>query len=416
VKQTVREETRPTLIAVKKDGAVYTCELEDEQAELDFVLGRFPVAFRNIESPEDLKGVLTHQIKWRRLKKNEKPESYSVELLRRSTDGFELATKVPARYDGLKQGDHVGIVMSGAGNRFAFALSTRGEKIGDVRVMRVPSFVLSRERGEASKDNDHMLLANLAETHPEFFYDVTAREREKIVVAELYRDRREVQHERIKAEQRLRSRLIGQIFLSEGGQCPEGAIEDEFKRARANSIITHSLREEEKKCEAKLRVAVRKLEVWRRIFNAIEGCGEVLTARIVSEIVDIRRFATAPGLKKVAGVHVMPDGSFVRRRRGQISGYRPDLRQALYLLVDQFVKRPDSLWGRRYRLYKKFQRQYHPEVVDTEEGKTQFSDMHIHRRAIWRTASRFVEWLHREWWRIEKEELEKAPARSSKVL
>ncbi len=75
-------------------------------------------------------------------------------------------------------------------------------------------------------------------------------------------------------------------------------------------------------------------------------------------------------------------------------------RQAVFLLVDQFVKRPDSEWGIKQREYKKRFRVTHPDVV-IEKGKKRYTDGHIHKMSIWRTATKWVEWLNKAWWDLE---------------
>ncbi len=44
----------------------------------------------------------------------------------------------------------------------------------------------------------------------------------------------------------------------------------------------------------------------------------------------------------------------------------------------------------------------HPEVVETEAGKKRYTKGHIHKMAVQRTLTKFVEWLWREWWKLEK--------------
>lgn len=36
-------------------------------------------------------------------------------------------------------------------------------------------------------------------------------------------------------------------------------------------------------------------------------------------------------------------------------------------------------------------------------GKLRFTDGHIHRRAVWRTVTKFAEHLYRSWRRLERE-------------
>ncbi len=75
-------------------------------------------------------------------------------------------------------------------------------------------------------------------------------------------------------------------------------------------------------------------------------------------------------------------------------------RQALVQFADQMNYRPSSPWGKRLAAYKKAIRARHPEVVQ-ENGKRRYTDGHILRMARWRTLTRFVEWMAREWMRID---------------
>ncbi len=134
----------------------------------------------------------------------------------------------------------------------------------------------------------------------------------------------------------------------------------------------------------------------------MEGCGEVIAAGIIAAIGDIRRFPRDAKLKAYCGVHILPDGRIPRKRLGAVANWSGEARQALYQLGEQFVYRPDSEWGRKLRTYKRALRERHPEVVEVA-GKKRYTDGHIHKMAIWRTLSRFVEWLHREWTRLEAE-------------
>lgn len=100
------------------------------------------------------------------------------------------------------------------------------------------------------------------------------------------------------------------------------------------------------------------------------------------------------------GVHVMSDGKFPRRRAGQTSNWSPAARQALFLLAEQWVKRPDSYWGRKLKENKAALRGRHPEVV-LVEGKKRYTDGHIHKMACWRTATQFVRKLASDWVKLE---------------
>ena len=165
-------------------------------------------------------------------------------------------------------------------------------------------------------------------------------------------------------------------------------------------MILRAIFKEEEAREVELRRAVRALDVWRELFESVEGCGEVLAAGIITSIGDIRRFATMPKLKAFCGVHVLSDGRFARKRAGTVANWNPTARQALYLLADQWVKRPNSERGIKYREYKAKFRAKHSEVI-VVDGKKRYTDGHIHKMAIWRTITKFVEHVFKKWKGIE---------------
>ena len=385
VKKTAKGEARPTQIVIKDGCALEYYDLDDETAELDFVCGRFPIEYRQTREGENLAEFRSHHIKTRKKKESN-----------------ERTLKVPSKYDGLQDGDIAVMALGGSGDRLAYALSRRGDRIG-AKVLRIPPSTLkkTRENWGEIKEDDAKTLISLFESSRNLFYELTTRDRDLIKASESLRARRDVQKDRIACGQRLRQRFIGQIFLSDSGYYPEGSIEDEYDKIKATDIILRNLVGEEKKREKELRKAVNELNVWYTIFSPIKSCGEVIAAGIITPIGNILRFPTDAKLKKFAGVHVLEDGRFARKRTGTVANWNPQLRQALYLLGDQFNRHPDSVWGQKLREYKVKFREKHPEVI--ENGKKKYSNGHIHKMATWRTLTKFVEWLHREWTRIERE-------------
>ncbi len=384
VKRTADGEARPTIIAIKDGNDIKRYELETETDELDFLLGKFPTSWRKAEEGEDLSGFIAHHIK----------------------EG-KSGTKVPATYDGYKSGDVVVMPLGGSGDAFAFALSRRGEEI-DAHVHRLPSYILKDKRGDGDKDGDAELLITLFFESPALFYGVTPRERDIILVREQWRARDSAQYARKACEQRLRQRAIGRIFLSDEGRYPEGTIEDAYEAIKANDRVLQNLYVAEKDEEKLLAEYVSRIPVYT-VLSEVEGCGPILAARLIAAIGDINRFASDAKLKAYCGVHVKRGGKhdgvlkekeFPRQRTGERCNWNGEARQALYLLVDQFVKRPDSVWGKKLREYKEKFRAIHPEEV--VNGKKRYGKGHIHKMAIWRTATKFTEWLYSEWRRLEK--------------
>lgn len=300
----------------------------------------------------------------------------------------------------LRPNDTIAMLLGGSGDYLAYALSRRADEVG-ARVLRIPPFSFSAWRGAGSKDNDAFLLAEMAEAEPGLFYSVTDRDRDLIRVREALFARQDAMKARIACEQRIRSRIIGQIFCRPDGLYPEGGIEKLYDAAKANDAILAALISEEEKRNRDLAKAVERLPVYRELFKPIEGVGPRIAAAILGGIIDIRRFETDAKLKAYCGVHVLPDGRFARKRAGAVANWNSDIRQALVLVAQQFQYRPNSRWGQYLRQMKAELRKRHPEPVIVD-GKKRYSDGHINKMAEWRTLSRFVEWLHREWWKLER--------------
>lgn len=306
--------------------------------------------------------------------------------------------------EGLIPGDKIAMMLGGSGDRFAFALANRGLEIG-ASVFRIPPHKFAELFGkDRDKDEDVMLLARLlhavsAEDSP--FYLVLTRDLDVIRLREAYYARMDAMKARIACEARLRARLIGHIFCSIDGYYPEGTIEEEYAKIKASDPIFRALGKEEEQRNKELTKACKNLDVYNEIFAPIEGMGSAIAAGIISSIVDIRRFPTDSKFRAYCGLHV-PDGKFPRRRRKtkndetNPNNWNPGLRQAFYLLGDQFNRRPNSPWGQRLREVKAEYRQKHPEVT-TVDGKQRYTKGHIHKMAIWKTLGEFAVWLYAEW-------------------
>jgi hypothetical protein len=103
---------------------------------------------------------------------------------------------------------------------------------------------------------------------------------------------------------------------------------------------------------------------------------------------------------------VPAEKSFPRRRTGQLSNWSPMARQSLVQLMDQMNRRPGSFWGQKVLEYKEKLQAKHPEPVEVSvngNGKTvkKWTRGHIHKTALWKTATKFVEWMTSEWLALE---------------
>lgn len=452
IKLTAAGEPRPTEVYISdlngKKPAKYT--LATETDELDFLLDRFPTKMRPVEKDDDVSVFLSHQVKWRELKKD---EDWTAPEHQRRTVGksrFE-AMAVPVSFDGYKPSDVALMALGGSGDRFAFALSRRGEEINAV-VKRVNARILKEEREERGFDNDDdaQLLVKIAQEKPALFYQVRRRDRDLIAVREILFDRVATMRERIAAQQRLRQRCIGRVFINEDARYPEGDLEEQFDAVRANDVILTNLTDEEEKRKIELEKALAEIAVYQMIFQTVEGIGPLTAAPIIAAIGDVTRFPGEAQFKAYCGVHVQLDGTFPRSRRdygakssAPASAPEDDeeiteetlaaevekvaeetkqrrgpqwnraVRQAFYLIGDQFNRRPNTVWGIKLREYKLKFRTAHPDVMCKKCGKvfsseckkarhkTMYTDGHIHKMGIWRTVTKFAEWLYKEWYALE---------------
>lgn len=441
VKRTKEGEAKPTQVTILENSRTETYDLATETDELDWLKGQYPVKFRPVNPDEDLSKFKSHQIKWRQLKKEENPQDFSQNLLRQEGKEYSVAIKVPAEYDGLQAGDLIGMILGGSGDRFAAALSRRGQDI-EAKVMRVAPFTLKDWRGPIPKEDDASTLASLVKNHPELFYEVKLRDRQNIRLANALDARQEALRQKVACEQRIFSNLVGRIFLSEDGHFSDGQIEEIYKSEKANDRILQSLESELKDCDKDLEKSVKALDVWD-IFKEVDGVGPRIAAGILVSISDPRRFMVQPDftnanteeewrhcvrkarektvnkIKAYLGAHVKQGGQyedtptekqFPRKHAGEIANWDNDGRQALYLLADQCVRRKESDWGKKLIHYKQNLRNKHPQeetIVDLTTGKPKlnkngkpikrYSDGHIHKMAYWRTITRFVEWFAGKW-------------------
>ena len=414
VLQTAEGEPRPTQVAIfdNSGNLLSEIELETEDMELDFIRGILPVSYRNADPNEDLAKFPKHHLKVKKLKKDEERSKYPEKLLFQANKEWFVITKVPEKYDGLKQGDILAMILGGTGDHFSFAAS----KKPGVKVFRVKPSLLKEWRKDGSKDNDGALLAEKFLSQSEEFQLITARDQELIELRRYYRQRTDAMKALVAATLRLRQTTRNAVFYIKDGNYPDGTIDERFEQAKLSDPIYVALSKEKELREKELTKFLESLPLYQMLFVPIEGLGPMIAARIIVGIEHIGRFDTAPQFKAFSGVHVLAGGKyskiakehqFPRRRSGMVANWHPDVRQALYLFGVQCNKRPESEWGKKLREYKAQLRQKHPEPVEIvlSDGKkvTRYYDGHIQKMAIRKTLTKFAEYLFNAWKKVEKE-------------
>ncbi len=407
VKQTKEGEARPTQVIIYGGKKPVTILLEEDQDELDFIRGIFPTEFRCIKPTEDISSLPFNHVKWEKIKLDEVAVGVHESQILPGKIRMK-ATKVASEYEGLKPNDTV-VMCLGFGDELAYALTRRGATLQpNATVHRVPGFLLKQYRekdgvvgsAEKAKDEDGKLLVEMFESTSELFHEIKNRDEQIIDVRIKFRQVQEAMKARIACGQRLDQRLRSEVYVSDPELYPEGKLEDFFKRQKANDIVLSALESEEASRKKELENALKDLDIYQQIFAPIEGCGPAIAGRIISAIQDIRRFRSAPALKAYAGVHVMKGGKyaevddkkqFPRRRTGQVCNWNDEIRKALYLLTDQANRRPESFWGKKLRQNKERWAALHPDA----------STMHVHKTALWRTASQMIVYIYNECTKME---------------
>lgn len=313
-------------------------------------------------------------------------EKFTNLVLETEREEFDFLTSIGDYAEmGLKQGDLVITMLGGSGDRLSFAMSRQLEECGGM-TYRIPAFRMRDfKKSKAFEELDPQLQSDVAVLHtlwqltPEHFFECRVRDREIIRISELYRCFKDAQIERMKCANRLRSRLIGGLFLSEEGKYPEGKIEDWFRAQKATDAIYVTLEKEEETAKSVLDRALKKTRI-SDIFDGVTGCGPSIIGGLISTIVDIRRFERDANLVSYMGLSVLKEngekaqkgeqivnGLFPRQRRGMRTSWNRVGRQTLYTLADQFNRRPESEWGKRLLANKEYYRARHPHTLLIEK-------------------------------------------------
>jgi hypothetical protein len=432
-KEVMREgvviEQRPTMVLIAEEGKKpIELTLKDEDHEMCFLLAR------------------------------------SIELPPAKKDGKPIV--IDYTDVGIRPKDQVLMVMGGSGAFYAFALSNRLDALGDGRVFWIGSTLFKRlcdehklersklkgidEEGKRTEVTfDHHALPHLYIAASQCFHRVTARERDLILLGDVVRRRTEAMGARMACAHRVRQREKKKAYCVAEGY-PDGGVKIAIEQGVDNDFMLRLFKKEEAQIEGELKKLLHGLAVWK-VFEPIEGVGELTAGPLIVAIGDINRFPSSSHLKAFLGMHTLKlDGSkfakgempefgnskFARRRQGQLSNWNQEGRQALYQIAEQFTKwRPDSPWGQVAQEVEKRFLAKHPspqvwvkdasgtvvsmidinggkrvqggwevtyekdglEVTEVVKGTTKFNPAHINRMVAWRTMTKFVEWLYKAW-------------------
>jgi hypothetical protein len=425
-KMTVGGEVKPTMLCITPAGdpsKTSYIQLETEQEEIDWAHRMLPTKFRDATPEDNPDEFLPWHLQWKKVKPEESIEGLPKNHVRVDGKLTERLHKVPCEFTGLQMGDTVLMLAGGSGNLFGHLLSRVGEKNGSV-VMRT-SAARAKEFRQASEydalDQMHIALVWMYASESTKFRQLLPRHLPQVEIEELYKLFADVQNNRKACGLRLYQRAKRLAYLQDGVETSNMVtVQERHKMLLASDPVHQALLSEEKRVELDALEIMEGMPAYYRILEPVKGVGPRIALRILSSLPDITAFETEAQFCAFCGVHALGNngkklqkgeipptdrGGFPRRKRGVTCDWKPTLRQAMFLLDDQFNRNPKSYWGERRASIKQKLREKHPVPVETqnEAGKTvkRYTDGHIQNMARWKTLNKFCRWLFRELKKLE---------------
>lgn len=335
IKSTADGKVRPTQVVILTgDMQEISIDLVDEDAEMDFLTGRYPTKFRDVETGENFSGVAPHHIhyrdvridddvsfwtpelvKYRKLKKKESEGDFPPANIRVIGKVIEVAAEIPgqipAAYEGLQTGDVVAMMLGGSAYYLAYALTARGESIG-AKVLRIsPSKAAElREGSSKDKDKDASFLAALARSKPELFHLTLPADRAQILVEVALAARNAATKARIASQQNLQRLHRDRKFCSPTGFFPEGSVKKDYEATMASDVGYQTFVGEEAKRVRELTKVLEALPIYKKVFKPIVGVGPLISAPIIAAVKESGVFPATESCRRFAAYMYGPTGAF----------------------------------------------------------------------------------------------------------
>lgn len=409
-KKTKAGEARPTILAVKYPAdslGVTHVELEDDLAELDFVHGFFPTAWRPVQLREDLSEIVKnrkHHIHFRKPEDNETlddilkiwpRESLDITAKGRGAKKKETLVGIPSEtaseFDGMKSGDTYLGIFGGSGFNLIIALINRAAEIGARVFLTSPKHLkIARDAEHAEKKEDADILLRLYEKSSELFHEIFPTDVQTWEVMHSWDIVEKAMKTRIETNQLAEAIANHNIYASNkylGSQFAKTVLE-----AKKGDRTLLEVQEFEDQAQEDLEASIEAHPLSEYLFGDIKGCGPRFFGKIMSAIRDIRRFPRIQPNGKGIGACLRFSGFAVEKvngrntiqrfRRGGGMPGNPVIKQGIWLWIDmQVSKQKDTVWGMRFREIKEELHKKHPLpelVCDTEipliEGKYTFDE------------------------------------------
>jgi hypothetical protein len=170
-----------------------------------------------------------------------------------------------------------------------------------------------------------------------------------------------------------------------------------------------AMQKQEQRVKRSLKFLLSGIPVYDNFLVGVHGCGERISAEIIAYI-DITKAEYVSSLWKLCGLDVARDGAGRSRRAEHLEDreylnkdgekatrksitFNPKLKRSMFFLSDQFVRSPDSHYGKILTDYK--------HRITNDPKHTEKSKGHIHAMAKRYASKMFLADLYANWRRIE---------------
>lgn len=295
VKLTAAGEARPTQVAIFENGQLTKrLDLTTTDDELKFVACKLVLKHCKASATTDLHHYEQDELKYRPIKAGEDTSKLPQNLIKEFDGKLCLVTHVPAAYVGLSMDDTVLMAMGGCGDDLAYAIVNRSEtdKVA-ITVKRCSPNSLKQQRPDDNKDDDVIHLFELYQAKPSVFHSVRSQDLAVLSLRATYALFEDTMKQRIACEQRLLKIFEREQYLT-GSAHQKTDVDVMFAKAKADNATLQALIQEEKRRERELAALLERIPVYKQVFTKYSGVGTRIAARIITAIVDIRRFRVWP--------------------------------------------------------------------------------------------------------------------------
>lgn len=294
----------------------------------------------------------------------------------------------------LKDGDVLYLEMGGLAEDAALGAYRRG-----VRVLRIPPVLLKKHEKEMAGNGDeksarHHTIRAVAEKSPELFYELVPADTGVIEVSILARDWQGTMRDRIRAGNRRYRRFYRRVILNPAqfADLTKAELKKKAQEWVESDAGWKAIASEEEECKAELASAVKRLSLYKEVFEPIEGVGPGVAARFIMAIGRMDRFPSEGSFRAYCG-YGLKDGVRQDKKSGETISYSPKAKNA----VGQFMT-----WLMRYGKNTEYGKMLAERLAFEQGAHPEWTERRQRGRARTWVAWRFLRRIYKTWRAFER--------------